>query len=196
MDWIQRYIKPYLFTFQWNVWLWWVDECVDSICGWLIMLGWWWLCDIIWDWLMVTGWWMIVLTLFVDDWWWWGDDCVDIMCSRLIMMGVMIVLTLCVTDGDVVMVIVLTLFVADWWWWGDDCVEIVCGWLIVTGGDDCVDIICGRLKVIHISKVREMSWTTEKVNTCCPQGYSERGMRGGRKGDWSVKWHFVNGYVS
>ena len=70
------------------------DDCVDIICGRLVMMGSWWLCWYFCGWVMTT----------------WGDDCVDIMCDWLMMTGEMIVLTLFVGDW--------------WWWGDDDCVDI------------------------------------------------------------------------
>ena len=103
-----------LFVADWLCWGWWLcwhilwltydDDCVDIICGWLMMTGE--NCvDSICGRLMKMGV-KIVLTVFVADWWWRCGDCVDIICGWLVirgdddcagwlvMMGVMIVSTL------------------------------------------------------------------------------------------------------
>ena len=122
------------------------DDCVDIICGWLMMTGvmivlslfvadWWW-----------QGWWLCwhYLWLTEDDRWWWlcwyylwvtGDDemimiVLIFFCGWVMMTGgcdcVDIMCGWLIMTG---VMIVLILFVGDWWWWGDDdCVDN-CLWL-------------------------------------------------------------------
>ena len=96
-------------------------DCVDIICGWLVMMAWWWLC---WYFFVAEWWWqgvVIVLTLCVAHWWWQGWW----LCWYY----------LWVTGDDGVVMIVLIFF---------------CGWVMMTGVCDCVDIMCGWLMMTGV----------------------------------------------